>query len=122
MMKRINLKRIKETDLISKDALLECYKAYLKNELGYDEFEVEIASMDMNNPYNFEALIQDYVGDCEIDGVEYSVRFCHTDFCRCGLFRLSDVNPFEFYMLFDKSTMSGNAVGAYMNANKKYIV
>ena len=76
----------------------------------------------MENPYDAPFVLQEYEGNFTIDGIEYEVRACHTDFCYCGLFYLSDVQPFEFYMLFDTSTMSDGTVGGYSSATKKYLI
>ena len=121
-MKTIDFDNIKACDLTDGDGLLEAYKTYLQEVLEYSEFEAEIAATDMENPYDAPFVLQEYEGNFTIDGIEYEVRACHTDFCYCGLFYLSDVQPFEFYMLFDTSTMSDGTVGGYSSETKKYLI
>lgn len=121
-MKKLNVKKLKSSDLIDVEILVEHYKNYLKKELYYSDEEAEIASFDMNDPYTAEFIVQDYEGTFIIDGTEYSIRSCKTDFCRCGLYHLADVTPFEFYMLFDTATMKDKTVGSYMKAEKKFVV
>lgn len=121
-MKKIDLDNLTNNDLINGEELIEAYKQYLRDELFYDEFEVQMASEDLKNPYETPYIVQEYEGDYEVEGIKYSVRSCETNFCICGLFHLADATPFKFYMLFDKSTMSGTTVGDYMDARKMYIL
>ena len=121
-MKTIDFDNIKACDLTDGDGLLEAYKTYLQEVLEYSEFEAEIAATDMENPYDAPFVLQEYEGNFTIDGIEYEVRACHTDFCYCGLFYLSAVQPVEFSMFFDTSTMSDGTVGGYSSATKKYLI
>lgn len=121
-MKEISLNDLKREDLVSGEQLVQAYKEYLKAELGYDEFEAEFASEDMKNPYDTPYILQEYEGDYDVDGVWYEIRKCETNFCYCGMFHLSGVKPFEFYMLFDKSTMDGDTVGDYSAAKKMFVL
>lgn len=120
-MTELNWDELKASDLKSLDELIEAYKAYLMRVLGYDKSEAELASTDMTDPYNVEYVLQEYDGDYEVEGKEYEVRYCYTNFCYCGLFHLADKEPFEFYMFFDKSTLPDQTVGSYTKADKKFI-
>jgi hypothetical protein len=110
-MRDINLNNLTRKDLMDHDAISEAFKKYLMDVLG-----------DFENPYDTPFILQDYEGDYTVDGKEYEVRSCHTDFCYCGLFHLADKEPFEFYMFFDRETMSDNTVGSYQNATKLYLI
>lgn len=121
-MRKFDFKNIKSSDLVDVEGLVEQYKKYLKKFLNYSDIEAEIGAIDMNDPYKAQFISQDYVGSYEIDGMEYVIRYCRTDFCRCGLFHLADVTPFEFYMLFEKASLKDQTVGSYVDANKKFII
>lgn len=117
-----NINDIKKEDLVSHEKLVEAFKAYLKREFFYDESEASIAASDLDNPYDTPYIMQDYEGIVTVDGVDYEVRSCYTDFCACGLFHLTDAPAFKFYMLFDQSTLSDSTVGAYQKARKVYVL
>ena len=116
------LEDLKETDLVGEEGLIHAFEEYLKRELGYDDLEAALAAVDMDEPYNVPYVLQEYIDTVEIGGHTYEGRYCHTDFCRCGLFHLADVTPFEFYMLFDTDTMEDQTVGSYDQAKKKFVV
>lgn len=117
-----NIDEITKEDLVEHKDLVEAFKNYLKREFFYDELEATLAAEDLENPYNTPYIMQDYEGDISIDGVNYEVRSCHTDYLACGLFHFAEASPFEFYMLFDQSTMSGTTVGDYQKARKVYVL
>lgn len=117
-----DFRNVKRSDLVDVEVLVERFKEYLKKELDYSDAEAEIGALDMNDPYRASFVSQDHVGSHKIRMVEYEVRYCRTDFCRCGLFHLADVKPFEFYMLFEKASLKSNTVASYMDANKKFII
>ncbi|MBQ4527533.1 MAG: hypothetical protein II998_05630 [Clostridia bacterium] len=121
-MRNVNFKNLKEEELINVDSLIEFYKEYLKTKLGYNDYEIMIASEDLRNPYATPYINMSYLADCEIGGIKYGVYPCYTDFSLCGLYHLADVSPFEFYMLFDLSTMPDKTVGSYLNARKMFVI
>ena len=121
-MRQINYDELTSKDLLDVAVLLEAYKKYLKEVLEYDDFEATFVASEMENPYNVPYVIQEHVIDCEIDGVEYSVRQCKTDFCQCGMFHLVDKEPFEFLMFFNNEDIENGTVGEYSKARKKYII
>ena len=121
-MKDINIHNLTKKDLVSNDELLKAYKIYLQEELDYSGWEVEMAASDLVNPYEAPFIIQDYEGNVEIDGIEYEVRSCHTDYCYCGLFHLANVKPFEFLMLFVADDVQDSSVGSYSDATKLFVL
>ena len=121
-LKDINLDELKKEDLKELPALIQAFKSYVKIELGYEDWEADVAAEDMEDPYNAPYIMQDYEGDITVDGVKYEVRYCYTDFCACGLFHLAGVTPFTFYMLFDKSTMKSRSTAAYTKARKAFVI
>ena len=121
-MREINLKEVVVTDLLEGMTLVEEFQNYCQKVLGYNYLDAKIASEDMKNPYDTPYVLQDYYGIANVEGTEYEVRFCYTDFACCGMFHLSDVEPFEFYMFIDCSTMQNKTVGEYRKAHKKYIL
>lgn len=122
-MKNIDLNNITSKDLVDHANISEAFKNYLKTVLGYDESEANfVVATDFKCPYDTPFIMQDFEGVYAVDGKEYEVRSCHTDFCACGLFHLAGLPPFEFYMLFDLETMPNQTVGSYRNARTKYLV
>lgn len=122
-MKHIDFNKITSKDLIDHSAMSEALKRYLICTLGYDNQEASVvASIDFKDPYSSPFVSQEYERKCSIDGKDYEVWSCRTDFCGGGLFYLDDVQPFEFYMLFDLRTLPDSTVGSYLRAQKMYIV
>lgn len=109
-----------EDELIDVDALVHAFEVYLIENRGYSKGEAEIAASDMRDPYNAPYIYQEYEGDLHFDAVKYQVRYCKTNFMMCGLFELADLEPFEFYMLIDTTSMPDETVGSYTRAPKKY--
>ena len=120
-MNETDLNNINPDDLKDFNELLSAYRKYLMDELGYDEEDAVLATSDFDDPYNMEYIVQDYEGEYSVDGVEYEVRSCHTDFMQIGLFHLAGVTPFEFYMFMNLEDIDGT-VGSYMNSRKKYVL
>lgn len=121
-LEHLNLWELKESDFVDERELVHAFEEYLKRELGYDDLEAALAAVDMEEPYNVPYVLQDYFDTLEVGDKTYEVRYCHTDFCYCGMFHLAGVTPFEFYMLFDTSTMEDQTVGSYSRAKKKFVV
>lgn len=113
---------LKSSDLVELPVLIDAFKQYLKKELHYGKRDADFAASDLENPYHTPFIMQDYVDTVEFAGVSYEVRFCHTDFCACGLFHLANTKSFEFYMLFDQSTMPDRTARSYANARKVYVL
>lgn len=122
-MREIDLDQVTGKDLIDYAALSQAFKKYLMDVLDYSEREADFVILaDFNNPYDTPFIMQDYEGECVVDGKEYKVYACHTNFCSVGLFHLANVAPFEFYMFFDLETLPDNTVGSHRNARKMYLI
>lgn len=121
-MREIDLENLTSQDFIDYGAIAAKFKDYLMLVLGYEEYEADfIISSDFENPYDTPFIMQDYEGTFTVDGKNYEVRLCRTDFRLVGLFHLVDVPPFEFYMFIDLDTLPNKSVGAYQNARKAYL-
>ena len=122
-MREIDLNNLTEKDLIDHAAISEAFKKYLMEVLEYDEDDADfVISNDFENPYDTPFILQDYEGTFTIDGKHYSVRSCRTDFTICGLWRLTKLPPFEFYMFIDLDSMPDTTVGSYQNSRKMYLI
>ena len=121
-MRKINLDALTGEELLDYATIAQVFKKYLMDVLGYDDGDADFVTRnDFENPYDTPFIEQDFEGDYTIGGKEYEVRSCKTNFMMVGLFHLADVEPFEFYMLFDKETLPDNSVGSYQSARKMYI-
>ena len=122
-MREIDLDKITGKDLIDHATLSDAFKKYLMEVLGYDEGEAAfVVAADFENPYDTPFIAQDYEGTYSVDGKEYEVRSCRTDFCACGLWHLVEMPPFEFYMFFDLETLPDTTVGSYQRSRKMYLI
>lgn len=122
-MRDIDFDTITAEDFLDHADIAQKFKAYLMDVIGYDEDDADfVTRTDFANPYNTPFIEQDFEGEYTIDGKDYEVRSCKTNFMIVGLFHLEDVQPFEFYMLFDQATLPDNCVRSYQNADKKYII
>jgi hypothetical protein len=122
-MRDIDFGNLTSKDLIDHAALSEAFKKYLIEVLGYDEGEANfVISADFENPYDTSYITQDYEGEYAVDGKDYEVRSCQTDFCAVGLWNLAELSPFEFYMFFDLETMPDTTIGSYRKAKKLYLI
>ena len=122
-MREINFNNLTGKDLIDLAALTEVFKNYLMEVLEYNETEADfVIAADFENPYDTPYIMQDYEGEYTVEGKDYEVRSCYTDFTVCGMFHLEDKPPFEFYMFFDLETLPDDTIVAYQNARKMYLV
>lgn len=122
-MRKVDLDNLNGKDLIDHAGIAEAFKSYLMNVLEYDEGEADfVVSTDFENPYDTPFIMQDYEGKYTVDGKDYEVRSCRTDFCACGLWHLAEKPPFEFYMFFDLETLPDTTVGAYQKSRKMYLI
>ena len=122
-MRKVDLDNLASKDLIDHTAISEAFKNYLMDVLEYDESEADfIVCVDFENPYNTPFIMQSYEGKYTVDGKDYEVRLCYTDFATCGLWRLAERSPFEFYMLFDLDTMPDTTVESYQASKKMYLI
>lgn len=100
-MRDIYLSEVSSKDFKNHEELIEAFKEYCIEVLSYDENDADIAALDLEDPEETEYIIPEFDCECTIDGKDYTVYLCHTDFCWCGLFHLANVERFEFYMLKD---------------------
>ena len=122
-MREVDLDNLTGKDLIDHAAISEAFKKYLMEVLEYDEGEADfVVSTDFENPYNTPFIMQDYEGEYTVDGKDYEVRSCRTDFCACSLWHLAELPPFEFYMFFDLETLPDTTVGSYQKSRKMYLI
>ena len=122
-MREVNFNNLTCNDLIDHAAISEAFKKYLMEVLEYSEGEADfVISTDFENPYNTPFIIQDYEGNYTVDGKEYEVRLCRTDFSACGLWHMAELPPFEFYMFFDLETLPDTTVGSYQKSRKLYLI
>lgn len=122
-MRDIDLGNLTSKDLIDHAALSEAFKKYLIEVLGYGEGEANfVISADFENPYDTPYITQDYEGEYAVDGKDYEVRSCQTDFCAVGMWHLDEMSPFEFYMFFDLETLPDTTIGSYRKAKKLYLI
>ena len=122
-MRNIDLDNISSKDLIDYDGISGAYKKYLMDVMGYEEDKADfVIKTDFLNPYDTPYILQDYEGNYTIDGKEYEIRSCRTDFCCVGMFDFADIIPFEFYMLIVKDDLPDDSVATYRKASKMYIV
>lgn len=121
--REINLDNLTNKDLLDHSAIAERFKQYLMEVLEYDADEADfVVKCDFENPYDTPFIMQDYEGNYTIEGKEYEVRFCYTEFKAVGLWHLEDKDPFEFYMFFDLETLPNKNVRSYKNAKKLYLI
>ena len=122
-MRPINLEKLTNKDLLDHAAISKEFKIYLMETLEYDEYEADfVIASDFATPYDTPFIMQDYEGQFVVDGKAYEVRLCHTDFSACGMFHLTELPPFEFYMFFDLDTMPDTTVGSYRKAKTLYLL
>lgn len=123
MKRRVNLNRVSEKRLKGKEELAAAFRDYLMETVGYSEKDAEfIAYGEFSEPYDVPYVRQEYEGKYVIGEHEYEVRYCETDFCACGLWHLSELPKFKFYMLFDLDTLPDHTGNSYLNARRRYIV
>ena len=121
-MREIDLDKITRDDLLEHKAIAQAFKDYLMDVLEYTDDEADfVVKNDFENPYDTPFIVQDFEGEYTIDGKDYEVRFCQTEFCAVGLFHLADVTPFEYYMFFDKADLKDDRVSTYRKAKKLYL-
>ena len=121
-MKKLNLDKVKTKDFVNGDVLVRKFQEYLMKNLDYSEVEAQIASSDMKNPYTAPYVFQDAIAVMDIEGTQYEVRFCHTNFTYCGIYCPENIKPFEFYVFYDRSTIKNNIGAEYIAAKKFFIV
>lgn len=104
---------------LNTEEIKQAFARHLMEHRGYTEDEADMAVSDFPDPYSNCYLDEDYIGECEIDGIEYNQYASHTDLWRVGIF---NVPNFMFYAYYRKEDIAGGTVGDYMKARKIYQV
>jgi hypothetical protein len=104
---------------ITNQEIKEAFASHMMKYRGYTKEEAEIAVSDFPDPYSNCYLNEEYIGECEIDGVEYEQNASYTAFWKIGL---DQVPMFRFYTYYRSEDIEGHTVGGYMNARKLYRV
>lgn len=105
-MKYLNLEEIKQA-----------FAQHLIKHRNYTAEEAEIAVSDFPDPFSNCYLDEDYIGACEIDGIQYDQYASITVLWRVGIHKVPN---FMFYTYYRKEDIMGRTVGEYMNARKLY--
>lgn len=122
-MSKVNWRKLTSNDLMDHASISAAFKTYLIEVIGYSESEADfIIAADFANPYNTSFIMQDFERMVNVDGKEYEVRSCYTDFSACGLFHPAKVKRFKFYMLFDLETLPDQTVASYSKSKKWYLL
>lgn len=93
---------------------------YLIKRHSLDEDEAKFAACDFPDPFANCYLISEYECNVQIEGKEYKMYSCKTDFCRFDTFS-DKVSPFKFniYYYFEDKKIT-YTVGEYREAPKLY--
>jgi len=94
------------------------FAEHLKKYRDYSDEEAEAATSDFPNRYENCYLTEDYVDNCDIDGVGYEQNCCYCDMSIVGM----DVPPFCFYTFYREEDIENNLVGEYKSARKLFQV
>lgn len=105
---------------VGKERLDEALVEYLKKVQHCDSFDVTMMLMDFKDPYTCCWIGREFVEDIEVDGKDYTVYACYTDFYHFRTFNNED--HFKFYMLMHREDPGDHTVGAYMRSERLYIV
>lgn len=118
-----NIDEIVAADLVELSALSGRFRVFLMKELEYDREEADfVIATDFADPFIAPYIDYEYEGDIVIDGVEYEVYAGVSAFENVGIFLDDDEPSFEFYTLFDKSTLKDDSLDAYRKAKKFYVL
>lgn len=80
----------------------------------------EIDDIRLTNPYGVAFILQDSYGTYQLKGESYEARLC---LANGACFRgTPDKDAFPFIMLIRESTLTGQSVGEYLQAEKHYIL
>lgn len=101
------------------DGIKQAFAEHMKKYRGYSDEEAAMAVSDFPDPYENCYLREEYIKDCEVDGVSYEKNASFTAFWRIGL---DDVPMFRFYTYYRSEDIEGHTVGEYMKARKLFQV
>ena len=111
---------VTSADLIEKKALVDALVEYMVTVQYLDRSSMDLVLNDFEDFYACPWLREEYVGMRKIDGIEYEVRACWTDFSMFMSF--TNDERFKFYMLTHLKNANDRTVAAYIEADKKYIL
>lgn len=121
-MREIDFNNLQPTELKDAAELVKAFTEYLENACSYNSSEAAFIATDIEDPYKADFVLEEYEQFCTVAGIKYEVRSCRTELSLCGIFPRREVDPFEFFMLIDTTTLEDNTVGSYWKATKKYII
>ena len=101
------------------NGIKNAFAEHLKKYRGYSDEEAEMAVSDFPDPYENCYLVEEYLEETEIDGIEYEKNASYTAFWRIGL---DSVPMFKFYTYYCCDDISGHTVGEYLSAKKLFQV
>jgi len=111
---------ITNADMIDKKALDDALIEYMFTVQALDYAYITLVLKDFEDFYTCPWLREEYIEMREIDGIEYEVRACWTDFTMFMTF--TNDERFRFYMLTHLEDPDDTSVEAYRKADKKYIL
>ena len=90
------------------EEIKKAFYAHLAQTGEFTEEEAEIS---------FPEFLEEYIGDCEIDGEQYSMCASWTDFLSIGVY---DVPAFRFYTYYRASDAPNHQAAEYMAAKRLF--
>jgi len=100
------------------EGIKKAFGEHLKKYRGYSDDEAEMATSDFPDPYSNCYLNEDFVEECEIDGVDYEKNISYCDLGRIGM----RIPPFCFYTYYRGEDIEDHTVGSYKSARKLFQV
>ncbi len=101
------------------DGIREAFFAHLAQTVEYTEEEAETSFAEFPDPFGTAYLLEEYLGDCEIDGEQYSRCASWTDFWSIGVY---EVPVFRYYTYYRASDAPNHQAGEYMAAKRLFQV
>ena len=99
------------------EEIKKAFYAHLAQTGEYTEEEAEISFPEFPDPFGTAYLLEEYIGDCEIDGEQYSMCASWTDFWSIGVY---DVPAFRFYTYYRASDAPNHQAAEYMAAKRLF--
>jgi len=109
-----------KAEYLDTEGIRNAFSRYLMENRGYDEDDAEYAASDFPDPYAQCYLMEEYLGECEIDGEKYEQYTSWTDFSM--MMGMDSLPHFGFYTYYRSSDMPGHLVKEYRAAKKYYSV
>ena len=102
---------------VTAEDVKKAYMAHMMKYRGYDEQEAEDAAMAVPSRYEVCWLIEDRLGEVEIDGEEYVKCAVHTMFFLMGIY---NVPMFRYYVYYRVSDIPNESPEEYAAARTLY--